>query len=335
MAFTIGPGDSLREWDIRATRTPVRFRDRVLALFRAPRNVAYLRRALAARLNGRLREFALAHLEDSVLAFEPGVDLVHSDPIAQRGDRRSAVGPWSEVRRLNLAFITYQLNFLRDNAALVSGRTDDGQWDDSEPYHVRAFVADSLRPPGLEHLNGPGPLFGILEEQAVSPEVPRPRRERMTAREARRETRQARVSSAGAPLPKPAPPGMDPDDWGWDGGDPNRTPEQAIAEYWGASHVESSALGAAETESGVSVGRRYGEGPLWRETGGTRFMRYPTIPIWQNLSRGREYEREIEETLGTGGREFDTHVRRWDTDRMRRPRGEEYRRYGPRNGSTV
>jgi hypothetical protein len=64
-------------------------------------------------------------------------------------------------------------------------------------------------------------------------------------------------------------------------------------------------------------------------------MRYPSIPIWQNLSRGREYDRDIDETLGTGSREMDNHVRRWNTERMRKPRGEEYRRYGLRSGSTV
>jgi hypothetical protein len=68
---------------------------------------------------------------------------------------------------------------------------------------------------------------------------------------------------------------------------------------------------------------RYGQGPLWHEKGGTRFMRYPTIPIWQNLSRAREYDHEIEETLGTGGREFDNHVRRWGLDRVREPRSED------------
>jgi hypothetical protein len=45
---------------------------------------------------------------------------------------------------------------------------------------------------------------------------------------------------------------------------------------------------------------------------------------------GREgYDRDIEDTLGTAGRELDGHVRRWDMDRVRKPRGQEYRRFGP------
>jgi hypothetical protein len=124
---------------------------------------------------------------------------------------------------------------------------------------------------------------------------------------------------------------MDPDDWGWDSGNPNRTPEEALAEYWGEDRVESSTLGATEA-GGEAYIDRYGQGDQWRENSGTRFMRYPTIPIWQNLSRGREYDRDIDETLGTGSREQDNHVRRWSTERMR---GGGHRRYGPRSGSTV
>ena len=63
-------------------------------------------------------------------------------------------------------------------------------------------------------------------------------------------------------------------------------------------------------------------------------MRYPTIPIWQNLSRGRNYDLEIDETLGTGSREQDNQIRRWDLSRMTNRRGEEYRRYGWRTTST-
>lgn len=51
---------------------------------------------------------------------------------------------------------------------------------------------------------------------------------------------------------------------------------------------------------------------------------------------GREgYDRDIEDTLGTAGRELDGHVRRWDMDRVRKPRGQEYRRFGPRSGHVV
>lgn len=277
-----------------AARTPARFRERVLAAFRAPANVAYLRGVLAARTPpGPLRAFALATLEDAVLGFDQGGDLLDSDPLAQRGGARPATGLWAEVRRLNLAFFTSRMRILRDKAALIERRSGDGQWDDDEPYHVRMLIADSLSPPGLESLNGQGPLHGILEDQRA----------------------------------EPGDPGMGEDDWAWDSGDASRTPEQAVAAYWGDDgHVESTVVTAA---TNLDV---YGRGESWRENGGTRAMRYPKIPIWQNLSRGREYDRDIDETLGDAPIELGSHVRRWNLDRVRNPRGEEYRLYGHRAG---
>lgn len=326
-------------WQELGARTPARFRERLIDLFRSPRNIEYLRTLFARRVPpGPLRCFALDTLEDSVYAYERVEDLILSDPIAQRGDARPAANFWAELRRLNLAFYEYRMQFLRDKAALISGKSQDNQWDDDEQYHYRMFVADSLRPPGLEHLNGTGPLYGIQEDQTVTPK-PRappgvitgpngqPRLEGFTSAGLQR----ARVSADAAPVHDP---GVDPDDWGWDGGDPNRTPEQALAEYWGEDRAETdtsmTSLGATEV-GGEAYIDRYGQGDQWRENGGTRFMRYPTIPIWQNLSRGRNYDRDIDETLGTGDRELDNHVRRWDMERMRNPRGEEYRRYGWRD----
>ena len=65
-------------------------------------------------------------------------------------------------------------------------------------------------------------------------------------------------------------------------------------------------------------------------------MRYPEIPFWQHTARPLDaIDRDIEETLGTGSRELDSQVRRWSLDRMLNRRGEEYRRYGWRNSSTV
>jgi len=268
-------------------RTPARARERLLGLFRSPRNLAYLWGLFARTVPpGPLRHFALETLEDSLYSFEQSEDLAYSDPAA-RGAARPAADLWGELRRLNRAFYGYRARFLRDKAALITGRSRDGQQDDDEPYHYRMFVADSLRPPGLERLNEPGPLYEIRENQ----------------------TAPAGDSRAAGPVPAP---GVDPDDWGWDGGDPYRTPEQALAEYWGDERVESSALGATET-GGEAYIDRYGQGARWQENGGTRFMRYPAIPIWQNLSRGRNYDRGVEETLGTGDRELDNHVRRWGT----------------------
>ena len=323
--------EPLGGWQQLGARTPARLRDRLIELFRSRQNINYLRGVFQARVPpGPLRMFALDTLEDSVYSYEQGEDLIYSDPIAQRGNARPAANLWGELRRLNLAYFEYRMQFLRDKAALIAGRSSDGQWDDDEPYHYRMFVADSLRPPGHEHLNGTGPLYGIREDQTVAAEPRWP----PGATYARREGFSATGARSTDPAPLPVDPAVDPDDWGWDSGNPNRTPEQAVAEYWGEDHVESSTLGATEV-GGEAYIDRYGQGSLWRENTGTRFMRYPTIPIWQDLSRGRNYDREIEETLGTGSRELDNHVRRWNLDRMRKPRGEEYRRYGWRNSSTV
>ncbi len=121
------------------------------------------------------------------------------------------------------------------------------------------------------------------------------------------------------------------DDDPWRLGNPNRTPEEAMAEYWGEDRVLSdTTLGALET-GGQVYESRYGAGTKWQEHNGGRFMRYETIPFHQKLSReGADYD--IEETLGSAGRELDAHVRRWDMDRLRKPRGQEYRTYGPRSG---
>lgn len=348
-ALPAAAAEELGGWQQLGARTPARIRERIISLFQHPNNIAYLTSLFKKHVPpGPLQRFALETLEDSVYSFERIEDLIYSDSIAQRGDARPAAGLWSEVRRLNLAFFEYRMQFLQDKSALVSGRTEDGQWDDDEPYHYRMFVADSLRPPGMEHLNGTGPLFGIREDQtaAAAPRFPPgaefaardpkapPRREGFSATGARTGGLEAaRVSTDPAPLPQD--PAVDPDDWGWDAGNPNRTPEQALAEFWGEDHTESSTLGATEV-GGEAYIDRYGQGAQWRENDGTRFMRYPTIPRWQHtaLAAG-QIDREIEETLGTGSREQDNQIRRWNMDRMRNPRGEEYRRYGPRNGSNV
>ena len=104
-----------------------------------------------------------------------------------------------------------------------------------------------------------------------------------------------------------------------------------MAEYWGDGWTVSETQTGAPETMGQAYGSRYAWGNSWQENGGTRFMRYESIPFWQR--GGREgYEYDIEETLGTAARELDGPVRRWDMDRVRNPRGQEYRRHGPRTG---
>ena len=295
----------LNEWNQLESRTPIHIREQLINLFRSPLNIAYLRTLFTQTIPpGPLQCFALETLEDSIYSFERLEDLIYSDPIARRGDSHRATNLWDELRRFNRAFYEYRMQFLRDKTALISGHTEDND----EQYHYRMFIADSLHPPGLEHLNGTKP-FHVMEDQNASHDdsIGYSRREDFSS------TGTSRISTNMA-LP-PQNPGIDPNDWGWDGGNPNRTHEQALAEYWGDNHTESSTVVNGDGEAYID---HYGQGARWRKNNGTRFMRYPTIPIWQNLSRGRNYDQEIEETLGTGGREFDNHIRRWDMNLARK-----------------
>ena len=256
-----------------APRAPARFRDRVVAQFRSPANLAYLRGLFARRVPaGPPRAFALATFSDAVQEFSGGraLEVIASDPTARRGALRPAVDLWGEVRRLNRAFYEDRLAATREQAHNIDRRPGPRDDDDDEPYHVRMFTADSLRPPGLERLNAAPPPH---EAGATQP------RDEFLYGE---------------------------DDAPWSAGDAGRTPEQAVAEYWGEGAVASG--GAAPT----------------------RFMRYESSPFWQR--GGREgYDFDIEDTLGTSGRELDGQVLRWDMARARHPRAQEYRRYGARS----
>jgi hypothetical protein len=357
-----------------AARTPIRFRDRVRAQFSSPQNLEYLHDLFNRRVpRGPLREFTLATLHDAVLSFIEyegrAFDVLTEDPIAQRGSNRPAVSLWSEIKRLNRVFYEDRLALLRDQAHIIENRAPrDGIAEDEEPYHMRMFISDSLRPPGLEHFNTPGPLWALREDQSTW--EPRPRTGGALGGGAGARDggvggtsgpfgpprgRVPRETFAGsAPARRGAPPRgarpdeafaahrrADPDvfmygedDSPWDIGDPNRTPEQAVAEYWGDSWTVSETTTGAPETMGKAYGATYGWGDTWAENGGTRFQRFESIPYWQK--GGREgYEADIEENLGTAARELDGQVRRFDMDKIRNPRGQEYRRYGPRTGHVV
>lgn len=309
-----------------AARTPARFRDRVIAQFRSPQNVAYLRELFEQRVpRGPLRQHALATLHDAVLNFSGGegraLDVLQSDPVAQRGAGRPAFSLWNEVRRLNRAFYEDRLSFLRDQAHIIDSRAPrDGISEDGEPYHMRMFISDSLHPPGLEHLNTPGPLYALREDQSTW--TPRRRAEAFAAGRGGDADADADAYLYGD------------EDAPWGAGNANRTPEQAVAEYWGDGWTVSETQTGHPETMGRAYGSIYAWGDSWQENGGSRFMRRESIPFWQQ--GGREgYDYDIEENLGTSARELDNHVRRWDTDVLRKPRGQEYRRYGPRSGHVV
>lgn len=351
-------------WARPGTRVPERLHTRAIALFRAPANVSYLRALLGEALAAapRARAQTLATIHDAVYDWSSGegraYDVLASDGHALRA-RGRALDAWAEVRRLNLAFASERLAEARGVERVLAygpgAGARDGVDDDDEPYHMRMFTADSLRPPGLEHLNDAGPLYAIREDRAEwaaqrPPPLPwAPPREAPRAPQHTREGFAARgpagpwppgTESGGprglplAPLSGSAdgvslfgsPSGAARGDWGA----PNRLPEEAVAEYWGSAPPSRTAIGAPER-----AGRTYGEssswGAAWAENGGSRFMRYETIPFWQRGGE-RAYEADIEETLGTYPREMGGHVRRWDMGALREPRGQSYRRLGPRSG---
>ena len=254
---------------------------------------------------------------------------------------------------------------------------------------MRMFISDSLQPPGLENLNGPGPSWAILEDrsswlptdapgalQGMLPPAQRaaaargraaagvrpvqtggadstahwnPAQQLMKAAKAvtpnpgqleaykewqketsgsyniggRREGFSGGPPSgppmSGEPAPTPADYaeyGTDVMDAPWSAGQVNRTPEAAVAEYWGDNWAATDTTVGAAEQAGVAYGAIDSWGNHWRENGGTRFMRYESIPFWQKGGRVG-YDYDIEETLGTAGRELDSNVRRWDMERVR------------------
>lgn len=223
--------------------------------------------------------------------------------------------------------------------------------DEDEPYHMRMFMADSLYPSGAENFNT-GPLYALREDQMNSQRFPGVFS--MTGRD----DFGGNVSQGSVPIsdskegfqssPRPerkkksSEQVSDEKEWMDEQGYPNRDPSQAIVEFWGGGHTDlkkipptnRTRLGGTEQMRAPTYGEIYAWGNKWLDNDGTRFMRYESIPFWQKGGReGIDYE--IEETLGTGEREMDNLIRRWDTSRMKDPRAQEYRRYGPRSGYIV
>lgn len=391
-------------------RTPLRFRDRVILAFRAPPNIEYLRGLFSRRVPpGPMRSFALDTLADSVYEYSNNygraLEILADDPPSRRDGVRPAVTLWGEVRRLNRVYFSERLDFFREHAHLLERVPPAGEYptglrdgisEDDEPYHIRMFTEDSLRPDGWEHFNGDGPLYAILEDQARTPRPGRepsamgppggpapsrpsagssgaPSRAAPRAGSSREPSRAGSFEARGRPSgagtregfaggmsnwgragpsapppggwghgflkePAPEPPLWVPADtevfmYGaqdapWSAGNPDRTPEQAVFEYWNDD-------GKAATDDGVAWDGADGDGVSWGHwsgSNGSRFDRWGgEIPFWQKGGRDG-YDLDIEETLGTAARETDNPVRRWDMDRLREPRGQEYRRYGVRSG---
>ena len=109
-----------------------------LQAFASPSNIAALRAWLRARapaaapgVEAAVASFAAVRARE---VLEGGAPVAHSA---------------AAVHRLNRAFVGERLTVIPDPAGAKS-----------EQYADRMFVADSLRPPGLEQLNSAGPLWG-------------------------------------------------------------------------------------------------------------------------------------------------------------------------------
>lgn len=128
--------------NVETTRVPPRFRELVIAQFRSQENQAYLRSEVGY----------MADFNSSFYRFSRN-DGIAYDIIAFEGEKRESLDFWECIRHLNKKFVMFAR--LQMEAPL----------NPPEPYVMRAFIADSLRPPGYENLNAPGGLYDIHEDQ--------------------------------------------------------------------------------------------------------------------------------------------------------------------------
>jgi len=105
------------------------------------------------------------------------------------------------------------------------------------------FVSDSLRPPGLENLNGPGPLWEHYEDQAA-----------LSASQANA-THPSVVESFNPSMPAA--------DHAWSPGAEHRTPEQLVAEYYGGETPIHNAVGDVQTPHALEIGVQKANGQVF------------------------------------------------------------------------
>lgn len=349
-------------------RNPLRFQQRLIYQFNSQENYDYLFNLFEKTTNGNMREYLLKTLWSDMQMFVAGdgpfYDFTDSDNIANRAGLRSALDLWSEVRRLNLLFYNMKLDYLFKNTnGLIIPEVQPNNWkyqaatkrpedyqnltpairdgisEDNEDYAMRMFISDSLQPPGLEYANGPGPNYELLEDQStwIRTKLIQPDGGPLSAN-----SNNSKNNFVNSPNSQQNASGFEEedvsndvyDDIPWSVGNPNRSAEQAIAEYWGDNHVASDTIIGSTEFAGIKNGDIFAWGPDWKKNGGSSFMRYPTIPFWQQ--GGREgIDSDIDETLGVGIFDSGNHVRGWDMDKLNKPRGQDYPFFGIRNGPVV
>jgi len=151
---------------------------------------------------------------------------------------------------------------------------DEGEEEADEPYHMRAFYSGSLRPPGLEHFND-GLLYEIKEYRD------------MVKKEGRNCLNVETVSELGQIN-------------GLEGCTASCDSDCKVPKW------------AFDSFVGVDTGKA-GPRDTWGTPadGGNRFMRYETMPFWQNVNR-RGQERDIGETLGLGMHDVESQISTWN-----------------------
>lgn len=308
-----------------APRQPLPFRERVLRQFLSSENLEHIaaafRTACGPGDEARPRlAFLLKTLPDAAYRFARGEGrggaLLDTDPLAERGRVGRGGNFVEEIQHLNRSFFAERMRTAAGrpelNPAVARTLGGPGAPVDNEPLFYQMFVADSLRPPGLEGLNGAGPLWAHHEDRAYASELD------------------------GEPSEDPHVP---PEDRAWSAGDAYRTPEMALAQYYGeetplfntfsepgaALPLEQSQRGArlpggrVATVGGVARGRaveagRAGSVCGWdgffarpdaaevsplealyaqaaggnEGSGGARYQRRNGIPVWQKGGRRSE-----------------------------------------------
>lgn len=351
-------------------RQPMSFRERVLFQFRSKENLDHIADAFrkvfppepGSELISSKLSFLLHTLPEAAYqygtTYGQGGALLDSDPLAMRGSSSRSGNLLEELKHLNQAFFQQRIREVSARSEIAGtsvARTGGGPNApvSDEPLFYQMFVNDSLRPPGNEHLNDPGPLWRLDEDRAFASQ-------------------------------HDANPSVPEEDHAWSAGQKHRTAEQALAEYYGeetplfstfsepgnalplppaelAARTQTAMTGqgpvttrseltrANQKESvcgwdGLFQGRP-GLARLMEGSSGARFERREGIPYWQRAGhRAQLYTSrwqsstdggDVDETLGNGSSEFGGeragHVRRWNMDRLRHPRGESYMRLGPQN----
>lgn len=343
------------------------FADRCKQQFLSAENAAYLAKHISNTPGAPVcnRET----VERKILEFVPMLHtLIDDDPLALRGAAtNNAARLWDEVKRFNRAFVS---NVLDSDRAYSYYKKPRGRlWGEEEPYHMRAFEADSLRPPGLESLNDNTlpfaesphrrqPLFEFADDPRALAEPmqyghPRYAKEGVASfasgRKANHTRRIIQSESFAAESVADREAGGDEDViFG----------ERRSVRTPALGPTRATRMGRANTPDDYHVGVRQivdGQpGPVGEvdrlpagatlppagtsrplvEAPDTRFMRYEGIPFWQDNNGARaNYERDSEEvgrTLSSAPTELGSHVRRFrGMTQLRHPRGSSHRRLGP------